>query len=598
MGQLKIGNEAITEATRAEIVAAFGIKSSEVSFTHPGVGVAARTVQDKLRDTVSVKDAPFGAAGDGIADDTAAIQAALNSGRDIVVPETSAFYKVSATLLQTVPGQAFTNNGTIKMVVSDGLKRPLMVVSQAAVGSVRNGIGTYDHNADQWPTSAMFDPTALGGNTSDARGIGMVVMADQSADSDYTFINGWDSGVGIGNFSLINGAQSAGPDGWRGHNIKTINCGTGRHNWGPAPGGFYYQGVGIGVLTATNFNVTGCTDFGSYGSFWADINGGGHGVFTGCVSIEAKQGAIWSDAANGSNQIWYTDGVFGGNLTGAGAGWLKTPGGVAFMSGTYGVSFVNCTAFEPAWIGFALDQWSSKCSLTNCRVVKSGGPGIIDAGQQNEFTNIQLEDCCRQVGTVSPSGSTCPPLGAFETMGAAPGLVNPQIINLNVTPERVYPGSSPGPVKYSYALWARRSASAQASRISVIGGRLTNGVTGRANTDTDCEISAMSSSGGEMRYEVFGTAAAKLAFEQGGVRGLSIDQTSDDNITITSEVAGKNLIIGQNGNGTAQFWVNGVKRAEIGATNIFLNSLPTSAPVGSGALWRDAGAGNVVKVVP
>lgn len=59
--------------------------SSLVGFTQAGVGAVLRTLQDKARDTVSVKD--FGALGDGTADDTAAMQAAHDTGRVVYYPE-------------------------------------------------------------------------------------------------------------------------------------------------------------------------------------------------------------------------------------------------------------------------------------------------------------------------------------------------------------------------------------------------------------------------------------------------------------------------------------------------------------------------------
>lgn len=91
---------AASSDTLANLAASGG--SSLIGYTQGGTGAVPTTVQAKLRESVSVKD--FGAVGDGLTDDTAAIQAAFNSEKfHIYFPEGT--YKFSNL---TVPNKRMT----------------------------------------------------------------------------------------------------------------------------------------------------------------------------------------------------------------------------------------------------------------------------------------------------------------------------------------------------------------------------------------------------------------------------------------------------------------------------------------------------------
>jgi hypothetical protein len=94
--------------TKAQLV-----DNTKVTYTASGTGAAARSVNSKLGDIVSVKD--FGAVGDGTANDTAAIQAAIvalaaSGGGALFLP--AGTYRITSPLLVPYGVSIFGEGGT------------------------------------------------------------------------------------------------------------------------------------------------------------------------------------------------------------------------------------------------------------------------------------------------------------------------------------------------------------------------------------------------------------------------------------------------------------------------------------------------------
>lgn len=129
-----------------------------IGFTQSGTGATTRTTENKLRDTVSVKD--FGAVGDGVTNDTAAIQASFDAcwaeRKDVFIPG-GTYLVTGLTLPGTYPtldqrdhairiyGQGYGNpysnintGGTVLKSVTDA-----PIITDRVIGSA-NGQGTYE----------------------------------------------------------------------------------------------------------------------------------------------------------------------------------------------------------------------------------------------------------------------------------------------------------------------------------------------------------------------------------------------------------------------------------------------------------------------
>jgi hypothetical protein len=109
------------------------IDSSSVVFTQAGAGAAASTVEAKLGETLSILD--FGATGDGVTDDSTAIQSALDAlqkGDTLLFPD--GLYLLGTGLTLSVSG--VTLRGSNSTGTADGTdygKGPILIANSAAL---------------------------------------------------------------------------------------------------------------------------------------------------------------------------------------------------------------------------------------------------------------------------------------------------------------------------------------------------------------------------------------------------------------------------------------------------------------------------------
>lgn len=101
--------------TTAAALTGTATNANVVIYDPAGVNAVSTTVQTKLRETVSVKD--FGAVGDGVADDTTAIQNAINAvvttSGVVYFPAGTYNYTPNATFNITISGDGLTLKGDI-----------------------------------------------------------------------------------------------------------------------------------------------------------------------------------------------------------------------------------------------------------------------------------------------------------------------------------------------------------------------------------------------------------------------------------------------------------------------------------------------------
>jgi hypothetical protein len=127
-------------ASSASLAASSG--ASLVGWIESGTGAVLRTVQDKLRESVSVKD--FGAKGDGSTNDNTAIGlaiTALNAGTFKCLYFPAGSYIVSATFTITVNGAVLVGDGARTSIILQTLNVDTFIFTSTNPTSVDPNIG-------------------------------------------------------------------------------------------------------------------------------------------------------------------------------------------------------------------------------------------------------------------------------------------------------------------------------------------------------------------------------------------------------------------------------------------------------------------------
>ena len=197
------------------------IDASDAEFTQSGVGASATTVEAKLQEFVSVKD--FGATGDGVTDDTTAIQACIDAvelagGGTVFFPNGT--YIVTSTLVVDEPGMKLVGEsrgiidpfnptrepiGSVIKLGDHAMDSASDVILQLTytdqsysaipkMGFVVRDLTIFGNRADGTGTS--LNPTAVDAKNLNTYGIGIEILGVRDVTIDNCVI-GWCAEEGI-----------------------------------------------------------------------------------------------------------------------------------------------------------------------------------------------------------------------------------------------------------------------------------------------------------------------------------------------------------------------------------------------------------------
>ena len=330
-------------------------------------GAVGRTVHQKLQEIVSVKD--FGAVGNGVADDTVAIQAAIAS--NLPLSWSAGTYRITQSIICTA-AQNWTTAGKVTILNDAANGSAVAPVIDFRDKSFVLGDFTIDQQAD---TKGFVNPTIYGGEL--GAGSAILVQGDYSNIDGITVQNAWGNGIFVAKYTspttstFVTGSPKYGSF----SNIKTILCGVGDN-----------QGSGINIGSASLCTVVNCVDNASYNGFILDTGGGGQCMFANCQAFQTKR----DNAVLGSGYGFYvggTDSTFANcySYLSEYRGWWHDTG--------QNIEYVNCAAYVPQNEGLYMK--AGIATFVNFRIKNASAVGL------NVADAILIDSSAAAIGLVS-----------------------------------------------------------------------------------------------------------------------------------------------------------------------------------------------------
>ena len=325
--------------------------ANSATFTQSGSGAVQRTVGSKLQDVISVKD--FGAIGDGVADDTAAIQATIlyaNSlgGAGVRIP--AGTYKTSSAI-ELLPYVQVIGSGSYATIIQGSGTHAVFSVS-GTLSNVKN-------------SGKLADLSIRGGSKTNVSVRGINV----EWSNRYIFENIEIFNCYIG-FYFSNNWQTE---------LKNIQI----HGSGSDQSYIGFYGAEVDPLNQNNaVNAYNCTVQGveKYGYRLINFNGS---KFSSCEALDGEVGFYLGAPTTGTEPIRWGNFVNCLADTNSLIGWRLERGSATF--------FQQCT-FSNCWAGNSAKGWS----ISDVSLINISAPLVVGNPLGGGMTaGIELDRCAR-----------------------------------------------------------------------------------------------------------------------------------------------------------------------------------------------------------